>query len=248
MSDNRPDKPGAHGLEGQDWAHQPLPPESTPGSAPGTSTGTPRSDPERESRLARELELAERVRRGDRDAVQALYRQYAPALLQRILRLLGGDRHEAEDCLQQVFEKVLRSLGSFRGEGTLHAWLNRVTTHVVIDVFRGQRSRGEMLRKLLPITRMAGGDGNKAIPARLFEREQLSELVHGGLRGLDRNKRMVVLLVDLEGLSIQEAAEELEIPMGTVASRLHRGRRELRARLAREIKRSGMTAREWINE
>ena len=248
MSEHPPDKPGAEGREGQDWAHQPLPPEVLPGDVAGGSAPPSVKAALRKPGLAEELELAARVRRGEREAVQAIYRQYAPALLRRILRLLGGDMSRAEDCLQQVFEKVLRSIGSFRGEGTLHAWLNRVTTHVVVDTFRSRQSRSELLKRFLPVVDLAGGDGNRAIPGRIFDRKEIGELVQGCLRALDRKKRMVLLLVDMEGLTVQEAAQELEIPMGTVASRLHRGRRELRSRLTRELKRSGLTAREWFND
>jgi RNA polymerase sigma-70 factor (ECF subfamily) len=214
--------------DGQSHSHQPLPAECVEGGrfvwAAKEITGSSEQTQMKKDRI-----LANRIQQGERTATQELYRLYAPTLLRRIRRLLGGDMVGTEDCLQQVFLKVMQSIASYRGDSTLHAWLNRITTHVVMDVFRAQRSKSEVLMSLGSLHfSWWGSDGNDALPEKLFLQDELRELLHQSLKMLGKEKRMAVLLCDWEGYSIEEAANELGIPIGTIASRLHRGRRELR--------------------
>ncbi len=250
-SSNNPNHQHRRRTESNDgiaWPNKPLPAAMVKDSGidwnePQATFNTQNQDPSKDDDRA----LAQRVQAGERDAVQELFRRYAPTLLRRILRLLGGDKSQAEDCLQQVFIKVLQHMESYRGESVLLAWLHRITTHTVIDVFRSRQSRKTLLDKLQNV-RWSGWneDGNQAIPEKLFLREELKGIVYQGLTTLSENKRIAVLLCDLEGCSIEDAADELDIPIGTLASRLYRGRQELTNWLKREFKKSGLAAEDLL--
>lgn len=216
-----------------DWSNLPMPAETYDKLA---------SQTEQDRRLARRIQL------GERDAMQELFRTYSLPLLRRIRRMLGGDLFQAEDCLQQVFVKVIQSIDSYRGP-SLHAWLNRITTHTVIDVFRARQSRWIVLEKLKAFNVTGRNhNGNKAIPEAMFHRSELKELLFEKLELLSEQKRIVVLLCDLEGYTIEEAAEELLIPVGTIASRLYRARQELRVKLEQELKKNNLSLEDWLNE
>lgn len=227
----------------RDWGHQPLPVEVAieAGLAPAQATQAIQE--------ADEEALVRRLKAGQRGAVKELYRTYAPTLLRRILRLLGGDMARAEDCLQQVFLKAMQGIESYRGDNNLLAWLHRITTHTVMDMFRANRRRSRLLEKMTLFRwGVDAEDGNHAIPERAFLHEERKEWVLRGLDTLRTERKMAILLCDWEGYSIEDAAAELDVPIGTLASRLYRGRQELRAWLKKECKRNGFSAREWFDE
>jgi RNA polymerase sigma-70 factor (ECF subfamily) len=198
--------------------------------------------------LQKDRLLVQRVLSGERRAAQELVRMYSPPLLKRLLRLLHNDRAQAEDCLQQVFLKALSRLVSYRGESRLHAWLNRIATHVVMDAFRAQQSRWRFHERLGLFSRAHGENGNLAIPSTLFEQDELRELLQKGLDALPVERRIAVMLCDWEGATVEEAAEQCELPIGTLASRLYRGRQELRRWLKREFSKSGLSVQDWFHE
>lgn len=252
-SSHKPTHPTPTRAESQEdgvvWPSQPLPAAMVKDSGVEWSEPKASSTVERPDSKSADWALAQRIKAGEREAVQELFQLYAPTLLRRILRLLGGDMSQAEDCLQQVFIKVMQSIDSYRGDSVLLAWLYRITTHTVVDVFRQRQSRNSLLEKVTNFRWSGWGeDGNQAIPETLFFREELKELVFQGLNTLGQNKRIAVLLCDLEGCSIEDAAEELNIPIGTLASRLYRGRQELKAWLKKEWKRSGLAAEDYWHD
>ena len=219
--------------DGLEWPNQPLPAETYE---------------KLESQEEQDRRLVKRIQLGERDAMQELFHTYSLQLLRRIRRMLGGDLSQAEDCLQQVFLKVIQAIDSYRGP-SLHSWLNRITTHTVIDVFRARQSRWNVLEKLKSF-RLTGwsNDGNKAIPESMFHREQVRQILFARLETLNEQKRMVVLLCDLEGYTIEEAAIELDIPVGTIASRLYRARQELRVQLEQDLKKNNLSIEDWFDD
>lgn len=210
---------------------------------------TPTTQPptlSREEQLALDMERVERIRRGDRNAFTEVYHEYAPGLLERILRMLGGNMERAEDCLQQVFAQALQTIHNYQGKNVLHAWLNRLTTFVVMDEFRAQKNQTHYLKQfwwsLTPRAKSA-----QAIPEQLFVQEEAKELVQQALSKLAPKKRIAVTLCDLEGYSLQEAAAELGIAEGTIASRLHHGRNELRHHIHQMSQSYGLNAEDWLH-
>ena len=191
--------------------------------------------------------MVRRMQKGDRLAFQQMYRLYSPRLFQRVLRLTNNFE-QAEDCLQQVFTEVVDKMHTYRGDGVFLAWLNRITTNTVFQMFRKQRSKQAFIGKFTDFWRHLGPGGEEQVLAEaLFVQEERKQLLHSILEQLDFRKRIVILLCDLEGRTLEDVARELDIPKGTVASRLHNGRRELRTRLLLELHERGLSAEEWIH-
>jgi len=149
----------------------------------------------------------------------------------RVYRLsyrLTGNRHDAEDLTQEVFVRVFRSLGTYT-PGTFEGWLHRITTNLFLDQMRRkQRIRFDALPDDSG-DRLAGGDPG---PERVFEHLNLDLDVQAALGRLTPQFRAAVVLCDIEGLSYEEIADVLDIKLGTVRSRIHRGRAMLRESLA----------------
>lgn len=151
---------------------------------------------------------------------------------QRVYRLayrLTGNRHDAEDLTQDVFVRVFGSLDSYT-PGTFEGWLHRITTNLFLDQAR-RRSRVRV-DALGEWSDLVPGDGEASSPERVFEYANLDVDVRAALAALSPEYRAAVVLADIDGLSYQEIAVALGIKMGTVRSRIHRGRAQLRARLA----------------
>lgn len=172
-------------------------------------------------------------------ALREFYDRYAPGLLRRLLRMLG-DSQLAKDALQQVFVEALESLPRYRGEGVLGAWLNRIATHIAMDAFRKQGRVRAFWERWSPQTHEDTLPPVE-IPEEMFQKQELKKMLWRLLGQLAPKKRMSLLLCDMEGLSLLEAAEQMGIPPGTVSSRLHHARRELREMLEKECKRSGLS-------
>lgn len=155
----------------------------------------------------------------------------------RVYRLayrLTGNQHDAEDLTQDVFIRVFRSLSTYT-PGTFEGWLHRITTNLFLDmVRRRQRIRFDAL----------GDDaaerlsGREPAPDRLLADQQLDSDVQSALDSLPPDFRAAVVLCDIEGLSYEEIAATLGVKLGTVRSRIHRGRAQLRAALEHRAPRS----------
>lgn len=188
--------------------------------------------------------LVARLLAREPQALREFYDRYATGLLRRLLRMLG-DSQQAKDVLQQVFVEALESLPHYRGEGVLGAWLNRIATHVAMDSFRRQGRFRAFWEKWSPQMSESSVPPVE-IPEEAFQREEMRSLVWKLLGQLAPKKRMSLVLCDMEGLSLLEASEQMGIPPGTVSSRLHHARRELRDLLERECKKSGLPLRDLI--
>uniref|UniRef100_UPI0037CA288F RNA polymerase sigma factor SigE n=1 Tax=Nocardioides terrisoli TaxID=3388267 RepID=UPI0037CA288F len=149
----------------------------------------------------------------------------------RIYRLayrLTGNRHDAEDLTQEVFVRVFRSLHTYT-PGTFEGWLHRITTNLFLDqARRKQRIRFDALPddadNRLPSD---GGTPEDASVDQLLDSD-----IEFALASLPADFRVAVVLCDIEGLSYEEIADVLDLKMGTVRSRIHRGRAQLRKALA----------------
>jgi RNA polymerase sigma-70 factor (ECF subfamily) len=149
------------------------------------------------------------------------------ARVYRLAYRLTGDRHDAEDLTQEVFVRVFRSLSSYT-PGTFEGWLHRITTNLFLDMARRrQRIRFEGLGD------DAAGrlSGDEPTPAQAFDARHLDGDVQQALAALAPEYRAAVVLCDIEGLSYEEVASTLGVKLGTVRSRIHRGRAQLRVAL-----------------
>src|SRR6266545_3742993 len=179
-----------------------------------------------------EAALIERCRAGDLAAFEPLvekYRQRVYRLAYNILR----DPEEAWDVSQDAFIRAFQALASFRGDSAFYTWLFRIVINVARDRARQHAARG----RAFGTERVEEEDWDRALAdqgtapdthaAQVEERERIGR----ALSTLSEQHRAIIMLSDLEGLSYREIAEVLNIPMGTVMSRLHNARRRLRATL-----------------
>ena len=154
----------------------------------------------------------------------------------RVARRLVSTREEAEDLVQETYARAFRSWRSFTPGTNLRAWLLRILTNLNID--RGRRKQRAPDEQPLEESdyflynrlEQASRDGNTD-EERVVERLSQDDIV-GALAGVPHDFRDVVVLVDIGDFTYQDAAQILDIPLGTVMSRLHRGRRALKQNLA----------------
>ena len=150
----------------------------------------------------------------------------------RVYRLayrLTGNRADAEDLTQETFVRVFRSLSSFT-PGTFEGWMHRITTNLFLDQAR-RRTRIRMDSLGDDAERLSGVPG-LGTPERGFEHANLDVDVQSALDALSPEFRAAVVLCDIEGLSYEEIAVTLGVKLGTVRSRIHRARAQLRTSLA----------------
>jgi RNA polymerase sigma-70 factor (ECF subfamily) len=163
-----------------------------------------------------EPSVVARLRHGDVAALEICYRRFGPQLQRLCLRLLGRDR--ADDAVQEIFVQVLERADQFDGRSRFSTWLYRVSVNHCL-----KQLRREHRRATLPlsdsITSGWAEDDSRAFEAR--------EQVERWLTQLDPAQRAVLVLRELQGLDYQHIAELLEVPLGTVMSRLHRARQKL---------------------
>ncbi|GAB3698635.1 RNA polymerase sigma factor SigE [Mariniluteicoccus flavus] len=150
------------------------------------------------------------------------------ARVYRLAYRLCGDPHDAEDLTQEVFIRVFRSLHRFQ-PGTFEGWLHRITTNLFLDqARRRQKIRFDGFADQAE-ERLESRD---APPAELMADVDLDHDVEAALSALSPEFRACVVLCDIEGLTYEEIAEVLDVKIGTVRSRIHRGRAQLRDALA----------------
>ena len=157
---------------------------------------------------------------------EAVVRDHS-ARVYRLAYRLTGNSHDAEDLTQEVFVRVFRSLDSYI-PGTFEGWLHRITTNLFLDMARRkQRIRFEGLADETE----ARLGGSEPTPAQAFDDRHLDGDIHAALMALAPEYRAAVILCDIEGLSYEEIADTLGVKLGTVRSRIHRGRAQLRQAL-----------------
>ena len=156
------------------------------------------------------------------------------ARVYRLAYRLTGNVHDAEDLTQEVFVRVFRSLSTYT-PGTFEGWLHRITTNLFLDqVRRKKRIRFDALADDAD----ARLPGREPDPSRAYDDTHLDDDVQAALDALPPDFRAAVVLCDIEGLTYEEIAATLGIKLGTVRSRIHRGRAQLRDALAHRAPRS----------
>jgi len=179
-------------------------------------------------------ELIARVRQRDAAAFDLLFRRYQKAI-RRHLAGIVRDRSSAEDLLQEVFLRVWTRAGQWRGQGTARAWLFRIATNLALNHLRASRRRRE--QPLEPAAAASEeeedaipnwmADTASLTPHEILEKVERTERLGQLMDGLHEDRREVLRLVYEEEMTIQEAAETLRVPEGTVKSRLHYARKRL---------------------
>jgi len=176
----------------------------------------------------KEIELVTKAQSGDRSAFGELVRTYAQGV-QNVVYRMCGDQQLAEDAAQETFIRAWLRLPSFRPKSSLRNWLYRIAVNTAIDMLRKEK-------RILPnrVEDFSLMDTYPTPEAMLISDERTA-LVQKTVVGLPDASRSVLVLREYEGLSYQEIAKTLEIPIGTVMSRLNYARRLLKERLEVEF-------------
>jgi RNA polymerase sigma-70 factor, ECF subfamily len=160
-----------------------------------------------------DLELLRAHASGDPDAFATLVRRHSDRLWAVALRTLG-DREEAADAVQDALISAFRSADRFRGDAAVTTWLHRIVVNACLDRVRR--------RALRPTVELPAYD----IPGPQIDTDTALD-VHAALQRLPSDQRTAIVLVDMEGFSVADAATILDVPTGTVKSRCARGRARL---------------------
>jgi RNA polymerase sigma-70 factor, ECF subfamily len=165
-----------------------------------------------------------------------LVRQHADRVY-RLAYRLSGNQHDAEDLTQETFIRVFRSVQNYQ-PGTFEGWLHRITTNLFLDMVR-RRSRIRMEALPEDYDRVPADEPN---PEQIYHDSRLGPDLQAALDSLPPEFRAAVVLCDIEGLSYEEIGATLGVKLGTVRSRIHRGRQALRDYLAAHPQDSGLSA------
>jgi len=202
------------------------------GSQPETQRGASRAA------FPSDEEAISRARGGDHAAFRVLVERYQQRVYRLALRILR-DEEMARDAVQDAFLKVYASLGKFEGRSSFYTWLYRVVLNLCLDLRRRDRSSRhvEWAEERTPLSEGADPDSEEPMegaapsPHHVLERAELRERMASAIEELPEAARRTLLLREVDGLSYEEISQALEIPRGTVMSRLHYARRRMQKAL-----------------
>jgi RNA polymerase sigma-70 factor (ECF subfamily) len=178
----------------------------------------------------RDLILLERAREGELDAFNDLVVCYQDQLFGLIVRMVP-DRDQAADCVQEAFFSAYRNLRGFRG-GSVKSWLHRIAVNAAMDMQRARKRRPSQPYPELEDDSWQPPAGEEADPVRTAMTTERHRALNDALATITDDQRTAIVLFDVEGYDYQEIADMTGVSLGTVKSRIHRGRLALRDRLA----------------
>lgn len=175
-----------------------------------------------------ETQLVTQAQNGDRNAFSELVRLHAQGVLNVIYRMCG-DAQLAEDAAQETFIRAWQNIPSYRPQASLRNWLYRIAVNAGMDMLRKEK-------RILPddIEDLHLTDGRPGLES-LVSQQERTILVQKAILSLPEASRAVLVLREYEGLSYQEISSTLDIPVGTVMSRLNYARNLLKAKLQPQL-------------
>lgn len=175
------------------------------------------------SAVENELDLISKAKRGDRAAFGELVRRHREGVVNIVYRMCG-DAHLAEDAAQEAFIRAWQKLPSYRPRSPFRNWVYRIATNVALDTLRRERKTVDIDE--IPLSTSGSG------PEAVVEMNERAQMVQQAVLSLPSASRTVLVLREYEGLSYREIADSLDIPIGTVMSRLNYARKHLAEDLA----------------
>jgi RNA polymerase sigma-70 factor (ECF subfamily) len=189
-----------------------------------------------------DADLVRRAKAGELDAFEALTNRYEQRIYGLAMRMLRQEQ-DAEDVTQQTFLSVLENLEGFRGEASFSTWVLRIASHAALKIIR--KRKGLNTVSLEEVTEPSDNLNSiphpefiadwRQSPEHLVEQNEVRRLLDEALTRLDEKHRLVFLLRDVEGLSVRETADALELSEANVKVRLLRARLQLREDLTRVL-------------
>ena len=178
--------------------------------------------------------LVERVQRGDKRAFELLVAKYQRKIFRLLSRLIR-DPAEVEDVAQEAFIKAYRALPGFRGESAFYTWLYRIGINTAKNylVAKGRRAPTSTDFDSTDAESFEDADHLHDIntPERMMQSRQIGQTVNAAMEALPEELRNAIILREIEGLSYEEIAEEMNCPIGTVRSRIFRAREAVAEKL-----------------
>ncbi len=174
----------------------------------------------------RDLYLIERARDGDLDAFNDLVTAYQDHLYALVVRMVP-DRDQASDAVQEAFFSAFRNLESFRG-GSVRSWLSRICVNAAMDTQRARKRRPSQPYPELEDDSWQPPAGDDADPVRTAMTSERTRVLNDALTRITDDQRTAIVLFDVEGYDYAEIASLTGVSLGTVKSRIHRGRLALR--------------------
>ena len=168
------------------------------------------------------------VQKGETDAFEVLVTRHQKTIFNLLYRLLG-DYDEASEIAQEVFLSAYKSIRRFRGDANFSTWLYRIALN---HGSTRRRNLAALKLRTVPLERHDFVGENPGDPAETVARREIDQKVQQALNSLEPDEAMIILLRDLQDVAYEEVARVLEIPLGTVKSRLHRARQALKSKLA----------------
>jgi RNA polymerase sigma-70 factor (ECF subfamily) len=189
-----------------------------------------------------DLTLVKRVRNGDQRAFKLLVERYQRKVYAVALGMLK-DREEAMDVSQEAFVKVYKYLDHFKGDASFYTWLYRITVNICIDVIRKRAGSGGEHAEFDETMPMDVSEANiGALGSRLGTnpqksalRRELAEKIQEALAAVPEKHRAILLLREMEGMSYEDLSRTLDIPKGTVMSRLFHARAKVQKILSQYL-------------
>lgn len=175
-----------------------------------------------------DAEYVHRLQRGETDAFETLILRHQKTIFNLVYRMLG-DYDEATEISQEAFLSAYRAIGNFRGEANFSTWLYRIALNHATTRRKNLNLRQQ---RNVPIENTDPLSDPHAGPVETVEKNEIRDRVQQALNSLDPEDAAVILLRDLQDVPYEEVARVLEIPVGTVKSRLHRARQALKVKLA----------------
>lgn len=184
-------------------------------------------------------ELVKRIQAGDSKAFRELFDKYHRRAFAVAMGVVKNE-DDALDAVQEAFVKVHKNVHKFQGSSSFYTWLYRIVMNVSIDHIRktSRRKNLDFDERALHEESEVAGDGAlvphvaNANPGKAALRRELGGAIHEALQELPEHHRAVIVLREVEGMSYEEMAEALEVPKGTVMSRLFHARKKMQAALA----------------
>ena len=177
----------------------------------------------------RDMILIERAKAGELDGFNDLVTCYQDHLFALVARMVP-DRDQASDAVQEAFFSAFRNLASFRG-GSVRSWLTRITVNAAMDMQRAKRRRPVQPYPELEDDAWQPPAGDTHDPERIALKTERTRAITNALSDITSDQRTAIVLFDVEGYDYAEIADMTGVSLGTVKSRIHRGRLAMRALL-----------------